>query len=174
MAAVFARRLPDGADWTAASAGVHAHAGESSCPVAVGVEPTAEGHVSVLLDVPQIDAAALVITASLSERAEVARLSPRARAKTFTLREALLLGELNSAPVTSLAAYVSLLDAGRGMLSLPQPRRLPWRRAARGPLDVADVHGAAPRMHRRGLELLEKDAEQLSERVRRQVVASEG
>jgi protein-tyrosine-phosphatase len=173
MAAVFARSIPDDENWAVNSAGVHAHAGEPSCAVVRGIDAAAADHLSVLLDAAQLDSADLVITASLSERAEVARLNPRARTKTFTLREALLLGELNSSPVTSVAEYASLLDSGRGMLALPRPRRLLRSRTARGPLDIVDVHGAALRVHRRWLEKLEEETEQLSDRVRRQIVSSD-
>lgn len=167
MAAAFLGALQPQEDWVAVSAGVKAAEGRHACRVASDLISALAEHRSTALGAGDIDAADLVIAASLAERAAVARLRPHARTKTFTLREALLLGEQEGAPVASVAAYAARLDARRGMVEPPRPSRLPWRRASDAPLDVVDVHGAKFRVHRDGLERAAQEAALLAQRLQR-------
>ncbi|WP_417554601.1 hypothetical protein [Microbacterium sp.] len=168
MAAAFVGAMSG--DLTVVSAGVRAHEGGPVCELAAQIVPALAGHRSAVLSPGDIDAADIVITASLAERASVARLRPHARTKTFTLREALLLAESDIAAVTSLAEYAASLDGERGTLDLVGPSRLPWRRASASPLDVADVHGSGTRVHRGGLERAARDAALLAQNIRRRLV----
>lgn len=157
MAAVFADAVGVGVEsgsdgWIVDSAGTGAHPGRRSCRVAAEVEPAVVGHHSRLLEAADLDRADLVIAASLAERAVIAQLRPAARSRTFTLREALMLGERGGAkPAASLAEHVAALDARRGTLELSRWRALPWRRDRQHPLDVVDVHQFGRRTHLRGL-----------------------
>lgn len=157
-----------GVEWVVGSAGTQAEPGKRSCRVAVDIEKGASGHRSARLDADHLDAADLVIAASLAERALIAQLRPNARTRTFTLREALLLGE-RPVSATSLAEYAVALDARRGTLDLPNRRPLLWRREAAHPLDVVDVHHFGPRAHRRGLIKAASDARTLASRVQREL-----
>jgi protein-tyrosine-phosphatase len=156
-------------EWVFGSAGTQAEPGRRSCRYAVDIVGSASGHRSTRLDADHLDAADLVIAASLVERALIAQLRPNVRTRTFTLREALLLGE-RRVPASSLAEYAAALDARRGTLDLPHRRALPWRRDTAHPLDVVDVHHFRPGVHRRGLEKAAADARTLAARLHRELV----
>ena len=172
MAAAFdgvlrAAGLPgaDDVEWVVGSAGTEAASGRPACRYTVEIEPDASTHVSHRVDADDVEAAKLVIVASLEERSRIALLSARSRTKTFTLREALLLGE-SPVSAASLAEYAAVLDSRRGTLDL-RTRRLPWGRAARHPLDVVDVHMLRPSAHRKGLMAADADARLLASRLQR-------
>lgn len=168
MAAAFEEQLGDGATaWTVGSAGTEASPGRRACRHAVAVIPAALGHLSTRLTVDELDAADLVIAASLAERSLIVRLRPSARSRTFTLREALLLGEQKMVSATSLAEYAGMLDSRRGTLDLPTRRSRPWQREAGHPLDVVDVHHLGARTHRRALEKAADDTRELAVRLTR-------
>lgn len=177
MAAAFARAVQAeaaGVEWSVDSAGVTAEPGRRVCREAAAIEPAIALHRSRKLDGDAIDAADLVIAASLSERAAIARLRPAARTRTFTLREALLLdAELSSGgePV-SAAGYAVALNSRRGTLELPRRRTLMRPRAARHPLDVEDVHQRGIRAHRNGLHKADEDVVMLGGRIARAVDAA--
>lgn len=162
MAAAFEAELgAEAGEWVVGSAGTEASAGRRACRYSVEVVITVLGHLSTPLTVAELDAADLVIAASLAERSLIVRMRPSARSRTFTLREALLLGEQN-ASAASLADYADILDARRGTLDLPTPRALPWRRETGHPLDVVDVHHLGMRTHRRGLQKAAADTRMLA------------
>ncbi|MFB4354661.1 hypothetical protein RAC69_16010 [Microbacterium sp. LS_15] len=156
-------------EWEVESVGTVASDGHRACRIAAELEPAAAAHRSVRLEADDLDVADIVIVASLEERAVVARLRPQARSRTFTLREALLLGE-QRVEAASIAGYAAALDSRRGTLDLPRRSSLPWRRAS-DPLDVVDVHQLSPRAHRRGLERAASDARLLASRLRRDLAA---
>lgn len=157
---------PEGADWVVGSAGTQASPGRSACRFTLEIEPDAASHVSHRLEADDIDAAGLVIAASLEERSWIARLSTSSRTRTFTLREALLLGERPVA-AASLVEYAAALDARRGTLDLRGRRTFPWGRVASHPLDVVDVHMLRPSAHRKGLNAADADARLLAARLQR-------
>jgi protein-tyrosine phosphatase len=162
-------RESDEVEWVFGSAGTQAEPGKRSCRFAVDIVPAASGHRSARLEADDLDAADLVIAASLVERALIAQLRPNVRTRTFTLREALLLGE-TSISAGSLEEYAAGLDSRRGTLDLPSRRRLPWQRDAAHPLDVVDVHHLRPGAHRRGLEKAAADARTLASRLHRDLI----
>lgn len=153
-------------EWVVGSAGTQASARRAACRYGVEIEPDASTHSSHRLDADDVEAAGMVIAASLEERSWIARLSARSRTRTFTLREALLLGE-RPVVATSLAEYAAALDARRGTLDLRPRRTLPWNRAEQNPLDVVDVHLLRPGVHRRGLKAADADARLLAARLQR-------
>ncbi|WP_197491744.1 arsenate reductase/protein-tyrosine-phosphatase family protein [Microbacterium sp. H83] len=156
--------------WRVESVGTQAPEGRRACRIVVELAPEAAGHHSARLEAEDVDAADLVIAASLDERALIAGVRPSARSRTFTLREALLLGE---EPVTAstLAEYAAVLDSRRGTLDLPMPSRRRWRGEAASPLDVVDVHQLGGRAHRRGLERAAADTRLLASRLRRELAS---
>lgn len=102
----------------------------------------------------------LILTASRSERAAVARLDPSARSRTFTLREAAALaaGATYAAEdVGPFERFASTINARRGLVQparRPRPRGLPWARPrpVDDPLDIVDGHNLSVRQHRSALD----------------------
>lgn len=171
MAAAFADELgADAGQWVVGSAGTEASPGRRACRYSVAVVVTALGHLSNPLTTADLDAADLVIAASLAERSLIAQRSPGARSRTFTLREALLLGEQDVSAAT-LAEYADILDSRRGTLRLPVQRSLPWRRETGHPLDVVDVHHLGVRTHRRGLQKAAADTRTLARRLQQGIAS---
>lgn len=156
-------------EWEVESVGTVASEGHRACRIASGLEPAAATHHSVRLEADDLDVADIVIVASLDERSIVARMRPQARSRTFTLREAILLGE-QPIDAGSITEYAAALHSRRGTLDLPKPSSLPWRRGPE-PLDVVDVHQMGPRAHRKGLERAAIDARLLASRLRRDLAA---
>lgn len=160
-------------DLEVASAGTHVMSPVPVCDVALevlgeAVPQQSRANTAVRLTAEEIDAADLIITATTHQRGEIALMSHGARARTFTLREALLLGDVAgrgpSVEGADLHAYAARLHASRGLLQLPPPpRRL--RRAASDPLDHVDVHQERGRLHRNGLIAVRDDAVRLGEHL---------
>lgn len=177
MAAAFDSALHDdgvpetgAVEWVVGSAGTQASPRRSACRYVVAIEPEAAHHVSHRLEVDDVEAAGLVIAASLEERSLIVQLDPLARSRTFTLREALLLGE-EPVVATSLAEYAAALASRRGTLDLRPRRGFSWFRAAHRPLDVVDVHMLSPKPHRKGLLAADADARLLASRLQRDLSA---
>ncbi|GAA2091314.1 hypothetical protein GCM10009840_33150 [Pseudolysinimonas kribbensis] len=108
-------------------------------------------HLSLRTRTARIEQARIVLTASRSNRAAVATLSPEARSRIFTLREALWLGgDFRRDPSLSgeeaVAAFARHLDARRGAGTPPRERRLPFL-PIRDPLSIADGHTRGRREH---------------------------
>lgn len=149
--------------WRFLSAGTAAQQGEDLCPTVAraldanpGSAHLARVHSARPLTAQLVEAAAVVLTASVHERSAVARLSPAARSRSFTLLEAAMLaqvGGLTSAerasgrPASQLAP---MLHTARGLTSGVQTRRGPWWSGSRGNprIDVPDVHQGEARHHR--------------------------
>lgn len=109
--------------------------------------------------VKSLDLSGLIITATREERSALAHHDPALRARTFTLKEAVALGaatfteeelRLGAAADEGVHGYAAILHERRGMVQVPTPRRRLGRQAV-DPYDIADVHHAAPRVHRAGL-----------------------
>lgn len=116
-----------------------------------------DAHVSTRLTPEVADGAELILTAERVHRSAVGRLAPYARARTFTLKEALVLASVLSDEVRTgrsprprnLAQTVALLDDVRGSIPLIEPpmntnvfhreRALPKS----DPLALVDGHGDA-------------------------------
>lgn len=146
--------------WHVDSAGTDAVEGQPLCRAAEEVmrgreqSPAECDHTARRLSLQDLATADLVLVASTRERSAVARLSPAARAKCFTLKEAVLLA---GAPVSStevqdcarhswghLSAIAHLLNSRRGTLPKSGVRRKSDSR-----LDLPETHGQ--RRHRRDL-----------------------
>lgn len=167
---VVARVLADAAaqdhvhEWHIASAGTDAVEGQPLCRAAeevmrARVQPLVESdeegaHRARRLSLEDLAMADLVLVASTRERSAVARMSPGARAKCFTLKEAVLLAANPASPAevrdcgrhskSQLAAIAHLLNSRRG--SLPKSGA---RRKADSRLNLPETHGQ--RRHRRDL-----------------------
>lgn len=157
-----------------ASAGTHALRPDPICEVALDVLGDAVPAESRERGAVQVTAAAiedadLIITATKHQRGEIALMSHDARDRTFTLREALLLGEIaergdHGRAGADLAAYATRLHGSRGLLQLTPQSRL--RRLKADPLDHADVHQERARGHRKGLIAVQSDARRLAVQLR--------
>ncbi|MBW1638798.1 hypothetical protein G3H63_06830 [Microbacterium resistens] len=150
---VIARRLGAHealAEVEVASAGVRAEGGRAVCGRVRRVETDQDwadrtsAHRSRPVDAADLDAAALVLTASRAVRAGAVSLSPAARRRVFTVREALWLADGMTLPRgegrDAVAALAEALDARRGLRPLPGARRSFLRRRDTDPLDIRDGH----------------------------------
>lgn len=157
-----------------ASAGTHAMRPDPICDVALEVladavpEQSRDGS-AVQVTRDQIDEADLIITATKHQRGEIALMSHDARNRTFTLREALLLGEIaergsHRHDGADLSAYAARLHGSRGLLQLTPPSRL--RRVKSDPLDHVDVHRDRARGHRNGLIAVQSDTRRFAAHLR--------
>ncbi|WP_341810300.1 hypothetical protein [Labedella phragmitis] len=161
------RSIPEFEGHSASSAGAGALVGAAICPrVDARIWATApdgadftKAHAARQLDADRVSGAALILTASKAERAAVARVDSSARARTFTLREAVALAETDvavsdideSAP--AFERFAATLNGRRG-LTPPAARAARssfarWFRGAAGgdPLDVVDGHVLGDRQH---------------------------
>lgn len=186
MAFSFAQGLRDveGAeDWTASSRGIQATEAVAMCALGaklVGKDSPGSDfpatHRSSHLNLDELDDYPLILAAARSERSELARLRPDLRSRTFTLKEAVVLGR---APVrdeerghepsgrsTSLASYVQLLSRRRGTVTWPRPGRLraPWLYSP-DPRDIPDAHHDSAKSHLAALRDVRASARALSANV---------
>jgi protein-tyrosine-phosphatase len=170
MAATFVEeesRDADDGQWTVLSRGISVVREHAMCRLALSLlEPGgagatyASGHVSTQIAQEALEDPGLIIAASREERSRIARMQPSTRGRTFTLKEAVILGrppldaneqrrfldEPGGEP--TLAAYAELLDQRRGRIPVTQPQRFrfPWS-AHDDPKDVPDVHHDSSRRH---------------------------
>lgn len=174
MAESFHDALPERLrpQWSISSSGVAAHEGAPMCELAAQLATTRSWlHKASKVSMASLEAADLILVASLRERRALAQMEPGLRDRTFTLREALL---LNDAPLLgdeparggTLREYASALAARRGMVPVPATRRsLPIIGAGTNPLDVPDVHTMSSRRHRAGLLAAQRNVRELAGRI---------
>jgi protein-tyrosine-phosphatase len=136
--------------WRISSAGARVRQTHPMCEVArdtvdidADLTKRIARHQSRQMTTQMLHDAEMIITASRAERSAVARLCPDARSRTFTLKEAVLLGELRAvSPKSSLAEVVEELNNRRGLEVLPAGApRLGWSRRRLHALDLPDDHG---------------------------------
>jgi protein-tyrosine phosphatase len=161
----------DGTEWAVRSRGISVVRQHPMCRLAASlIDPGTEGaasaasHVSTQIAHADLDEHDLIIAASREERARVARMQPRTRGRTFTLKEAVALGAppleegerrrvlADGRGPATLADYAEILDRRRGRVRMPQQTgpRFPWS-AHDDPRDVPDVHHDSTRRHTRVL-----------------------
>lgn len=150
--------------WEIGSAGVRVGPGDrpmcqtaAEVARAAGVGSDVDEHRSSAIDAGRIRAADLILTASRAERSFISQLVPQARSKTFTVREALLLGAEAFGPeeapaADGLAAYATALHSRRGFVAPPKTGRTLLGRRRTNPFDIPDAHHDSPRAHRAMLE----------------------
>ncbi|WP_307051809.1 arsenate reductase/protein-tyrosine-phosphatase family protein [Arthrobacter oryzae] len=163
-------RLPGQPGFQVTSAGTKAIRDAGLCSEAAsllsGERVTGESpaHASSLVDDSAIDSADLVLVMELAHRSAVALISPSARQRTFTLREAARLAQhvqLGPRPDSSdhdapgdvrFREFVEELNSLRGDARLTAPAAGPWwkRTSSRGidPLDIPDGHNSTNRQHK--------------------------
>lgn len=180
MQYAFLDAVADADEWEVASAGVSAREGARVCRLALplvrseAARSLAEAHRSARVDEARLQAD-LVIVASRAERAALARRSPEARWRVFTLSEAVFLGRYAStrcpaepAQPGTVTRYAQLLDEQRGMLVLPRPkkqRRFPGLWEQPHPLDIADGHHRRRRAHTSTLRRVRVEVAELSSQL---------
>lgn len=167
--------------WAVSSRGTKVAArGSAICDISASLidgdddgQAFAHAHRSTPLTAAHIARQDILLVASQAERAAVARLSPDARSKAFTLREAVALG---AEPFTSgelelvrkmreggsrgvIGSYAAILHARRGLVAEPgqQMWRAPWRRSTSHAFDIPDVHHLTGRRHVATLRELQAD-----------------
>ncbi|MGC5224163.1 hypothetical protein ACPW96_16455 [Micromonospora sp. DT81.3] len=165
----------DRSDVAVTSAGTEVGRASHMCDIAARLIPNnpaareaAELHTPRAVTGEVIASQDLIITAARLERSQIAKIDPSARAKTFTLREAIALGEADmtaperkqferaaAAGVSVAAVYADLLNGRRGRVLPPRETgmRLPWHPPA-NPMDIPDVHGAGWHRHQSQLRAL--------------------
>lgn len=179
MQAVDASGFAD--DWTVTSAGADVGGQSELCEVGAALisDEVAGGefatsHVATALSASDLESSDLIITASRTERAVIARLLPELRSRTFTLKEALALGadpitsdELETAAQSdekrsALGVYAAALNDRRGRITWPTRSglRMPWLRKA-DPRDIPDVHHDGARVHAATLRSLRAAVKEL-------------
>lgn len=133
----------------------------------------ASRHRSASLEGEDLDAADLVITATRAERAEIARMRPAMRDRTFTLQEAVALGAaralapepfaVDASGVAPLREYAAVIHSRRGSVALETQERpkVLLRRATGDPQDIVDVHHARPKPHLETLKRVRSSVFQL-------------
>ncbi|NEM89969.1 hypothetical protein G3T37_01205 [Galbitalea soli] len=169
------------------SAGTRATAGQHICPVVateLGDNEFAQTHVARPLSAKLIEGADLILTAELKQRASVARLSPAARSRTFTLIEAATLTEaIDSSRRERIGAGIALpslgesfeelvarLDGARG-LAHPIERKHRWferrtKESAADALTIPDGHNVNARAHKSALGVVSASSDQLANWLR--------
>lgn len=125
----------------------------------------ADEHVARAATEFKVANAQLILTASRSSRAEIARLVPASRPRLFTLKEAVALGEgYHRDPGTTgkdaVSAFAAYLDSRRGMISTGDDRRRPRHRQDRW--SIPDGHNSTVRNHRETLDEVETLTETLA------------
>lgn len=166
------------------SAGTRAAAGAGLCEEAAGVlsdEPVSDespAHASSLVQASAVESADLILVMELAHRSTVAMISPSARPRTFTLREAARLAQhVQLAPQPDSSFYdrsgdvrfrdfVAELNSLRGDARLRTPAVAPWwkRNRSRGidPLDIPDGHNSTNLQHRAVLKQVGESTENLA------------
>ncbi|MEJ7703154.1 MAG: hypothetical protein WKF47_05655 [Geodermatophilaceae bacterium] len=128
----YAESLDDPSQLTAASAGVRAVVGDPMHPTAAlvlaGLGARASGFVARMLEDSHVAEADLVLTMSRKQRRTVLGSSPRALARTFTLREAHAL--MQGIPYATLPDASDLTQRGQALVAA-----LAGQRASRHLLD---------------------------------------
>jgi protein-tyrosine phosphatase len=171
--------------WTLLSAGTKARQGMRMCAdVAAaaanlpGGPEFAQSHRSRPLDAELVDHAGLILVSSQQERSGVARISPSARARTFTMVEAALLAEsavargMTLPEGTGLSEVSGTLHRNRGAIvnqARPTLGRLLGRRVVDRPtgLDIPDVHTGEIKTHAPVVADLQWTAEHLARAMAR-------
>ncbi|MBF4562786.1 hypothetical protein ITJ43_11610 [Microbacterium sp. VKM Ac-2870] len=158
------------AGYLVVSRGVRAESGQPMCDIArASLPPEAaergDAHRSRPLKVGDVERAALILTATTRERGAIALLDASARARTFTVREFILLAaSAESAPLEGLSALGADLHRRRALLaSTPPPARglFGRRAAAASPVDIPDAHRESAARHRALFARLRADADQV-------------
>jgi protein-tyrosine phosphatase len=148
-------------EWRVSSGGTDSRGGPL-CPVAIDVLADAmdaalladyrDHFVSTAIAERTLERADLILTATREERAAIALRAPAARSRTFTLREAIGLMAGDGESAVDLAAYADILHERRGLTGAASHRRFLALRKSNDPNDIPDVHHAALRAHRAGLQ----------------------
>ena len=171
-----------GADVMVLAAGVDARSDQTMCRVMAayarkhGLNPKeALERAPLLLRSKMIENADLVLTADRSVRAATLRMRPDAQGRTFTIRQAVALGESAAADwdpprlniTESLRRFTAAMGEQRGMTELPvvsnvRHSRAFWKKTGVHSYDIPDAHGPAGGLHRTTAGLLFPSTEALA------------
>lgn len=192
MAFTFAETLAEDNDrsgWTVASRGTSVVRRDGMCEVSASLISVtdagaafAASHVSAPIASSQLASQDLILVATRAERGKVAQLNPDLRSRTFTVREAIILGRQ---PVTAaeldlanksrpsnqklrLGGYPQILHMRRGIAQMPAARRRFPLFGARpvDPFDIPDVHHEKLKAHEGMLKEAQNDVRSLHIQIR--------
>ncbi|WP_040168207.1 arsenate reductase/protein-tyrosine-phosphatase family protein [Microbacterium gorillae] len=188
MEVAFRQTVRDATAWDIVSAGTQVTRADRMCAVAarhVGTTAVgatfAAGHRSRAATPDLLRSRDIVLGATVAERRRLAVLVPALRERTFTVREAVLLGAeeatideiaaaraVHGADLSGLALYAAVLDARRGVVPMPEPSRgiLPWR-AGPDPRDITDRHTSRLARHHGAIRLAESSAQEFAQQAQR-------
>lgn len=181
------------------SAGTLAATGSPGCPMSPALEGRADEHASQPLSVSLIGDADLVLAAAREHRAAVVAMDPRARVKTFTIRQAGRLAQwlldagmvdaavdgpevcdpqdprsrvapMPAAEPARVRWVVEELDAARGMAAAPTPSQPQGRRWSRRSAEPEQHPDDVPDPHVLGMDWHGPAYEQLREATGQLVV----
>jgi len=180
----------DESDWSVSSRGIAVTRRNTMCDVSASLISDTEtgqafiaAHVSSPVATARLAQQDLILVATRAERAELANINPALRQRTFTVREAIALG---NAPATSaelelvdrtrhtnqkirLGGYHQLLNLRRGTVPMPVPRHTSWilRNVRRhDPIDLPDVHHERTAKHGAVLREAQADVRALHGQLR--------
>jgi protein-tyrosine phosphatase len=134
-----------------------------------------DNHTSLRATTNKVVQARLILTASRSSRAAVAKLDPDARSRTFTLREAEWLGsdfvhasELSGVDV--IDEYAAYLNGQRGIKPRPRPKTGLFGRPVKGDdlLSIIDGHNLGREKHRKTIEQVEQVVDEVARQITHQ------
>jgi protein-tyrosine-phosphatase len=161
--------------WEVTSRGIDAHPSDPMCGLATEMISGLPGGAEFALKqraraftTRSASAQELILTATRDERGVIGFQAPALRARTFTLREAIWLGQaevtdaelerawgaLASRSMTALQAYADLLHRRRGVTAFRRETlgsAFWFRQTDRHELDVTDRHAASARLHAESL-----------------------
>jgi protein-tyrosine phosphatase len=165
-----------GQDFAVVSAGTLARTGQAICPRAASSTAPhddgvryAEQHASQRVSEELVEAADLILAADAENRTRIALVSPLARRRTFTLREAdAILARMESGSVP-LSGLVPAMHSRRAdaVSEAPARRWFGLRSHDEGGPDILDGHNISARQHQRTLEEVQSVAASLAARLSR-------
>lgn len=131
----------------------------------------AAAHEPTSISTDAIDGAHLILVASVGIRGEVAKIAPKARHRTFTLREAAWLGDTylpsSLTGADTLEAYASYLDRQRRVADvIPRSKRVLPLRKPQSPMSIIDGHGLRDGAHRATLRQVVAAARSVANHLR--------
>lgn len=160
--------------WITSSRGTLAQDGASMCTVSRGVAESAGltigDHTSRRATADALRTQHLIITASRAERAALAKIDPRSRPRTFTMRE---VNHLAATPFSAeeraligdvVTGLARVLHARRGLIEPPSASRGVFARlrTPTHPFDIVDVHGEPAGRHQSGLVSLMEETKRFA------------
>lgn len=179
------------ASWSVSSRGTTVPSGTSVCDLTAELamrsrtdEDVVHAHVPTEFSDEALDSYDLILVATKTERARIAQAAPTLRARTFTLREAISLGEAGAAipgerealarlrdasDADDLRVYAQLLHGRRGLVAPGRGQRRAFLAVTgvrrEDPFDIPDAHHEKAKAHRAVLQAVQTDVRMFHSQV---------